>query len=40
MLQETIAFIILGFALYFLVRKFLLKKKSDKNCGDNDCGCS
>jgi glycopeptide antibiotics resistance protein len=40
MLQEITAFIILGLALYFLVRKFIFKKKSDKNCGGNDCGCS
>jgi hypothetical protein len=41
MVQEIIAFTILGFAVGFLFRKFFLKKKkSDKNCGGNDCGCS
>lgn len=40
MIQEIIAFSILGFALAFLLRKFFFKKKSDKNCGGGDCGCS
>ncbi|WP_331577124.1 FeoB-associated Cys-rich membrane protein [Flavobacterium sp.] len=40
MLQEIIAFIALGIALAFLIRKFFFKKKKfDKNCGDDDCGC-
>ncbi|MFE3871385.1 FeoB-associated Cys-rich membrane protein [Flavobacterium sp. ZS1P70] len=38
-IQEIIAFIALGIALAFLIRKFFLKKKSKKNCGDDDCGC-
>ncbi|MFE3846987.1 FeoB-associated Cys-rich membrane protein [Flavobacterium sp. LB3P45] len=38
-IQEIIAFIALGIALAFLIRKFVLKKKSKKNCGDDDCGC-
>jgi len=37
--QEIIVYIILGFAIAFLVRKFLWKKKSNKNCGNDDCGC-
>ncbi|WP_435302846.1 FeoB-associated Cys-rich membrane protein [Flavobacterium aestuarii] len=40
MIQEIIAFIILGIASGFLIRKFFFKKKSDKNCGGGDCGCS
>ena len=40
MIQEIIAFIILAIALAFLIRKFLFKKKTDKNCGNGDCGCS
>ncbi|WP_281322942.1 FeoB-associated Cys-rich membrane protein [Flavobacterium aestivum] len=40
MIQEIIAFIILGVALTFLIRKFFFKKKSNKNCGSGDCGCS
>jgi len=40
MVQEIIAFIILGLAVFFLVRKFIFKKKKDKNCGNDDCGCS
>lgn len=40
MLQEIIAFIALGLALAFLIKKFFFKKKkSDKNCGGDDCGC-
>jgi glycopeptide antibiotics resistance protein len=39
MIQEIIAFIVLGIALAFLIRKFFFKKKSDKNCGGDDCGC-
>lgn len=40
MLQEIIAFIILAVAVGFLIKKyFFKKKKSDKNCGSDDCGC-
>jgi large-conductance mechanosensitive channel len=40
MLQEIIAFIILAVAVGFLIKKyFFKKKKSDKNCGGDDCGC-
>jgi glycopeptide antibiotics resistance protein len=41
-IQEIIAFIALGIALAFLIKKFFFKKKkSDKNCGSgDDCGCS
>ncbi|HLF52503.1 FeoB-associated Cys-rich membrane protein [Flavobacterium sp.] len=40
MLQEIVAFIALGIAVAFLIRKFFLKKKkSGKNCGsDDECG--
>jgi membrane protein implicated in regulation of membrane protease activity len=38
-IQEIIAFVALAIALAFLVRKFFWKKKSKKNCGDDDCGC-
>lgn len=41
MLQEILAYITLGIAIAFLVRKFFFKKKkSDKNCGSDDCGCN
>ncbi len=41
MIQEIAAFIALGIAVGFLIKKFFLKKKkSDKDCGSNDCGCS
>jgi hypothetical protein len=38
-IQEILAFAALGIAVLFLVRKFFLKKKSKKNCGNDDCGC-
>ncbi|MFT7334440.1 MAG: glycopeptide antibiotics resistance protein [Porticoccaceae bacterium] len=39
-IQEIIAFVALGIALAFLIKKFFLKKKkSDKSCGDDGCGC-
>jgi hypothetical protein len=40
MIQEIIAVGILLLALAFLIRKFFWKKKSNKNCGDGDCGCT
>jgi hypothetical protein len=41
MIQEIAAFIALAIAVGFLIKKFFLKKKkSDKNCGSNDCGYS
>lgn len=40
-MQEIIAFIALGIAVAFLIKKFFFKKKkSDKNCGNDDCGCN
>lgn len=39
MAQEIIAFLALAIAVVFLIRKFFWKKKSKKNCGDDDCGC-
>ncbi|MEC5165301.1 hypothetical protein RCH18_001028 [Flavobacterium sp. PL11] len=39
-IQEVIAYILLGIALAFLIKKFLFKrKKSGKDCGTDDCGC-
>jgi hypothetical protein len=38
--QEIIAFVLLGIALAFLYKKFFGRKKSKKNCGDDDCGCN
>ncbi|MBD3581683.1 FeoB-associated Cys-rich membrane protein [Flavobacterium selenitireducens] len=39
MIQELIAFGILGVALLYLGRKFFYKKKKNNdNCG-TDCGC-
>ena len=41
MLQEILAYVTLGIAVAFLIRKFFFKKKkSDKNCGSDDCGCN
>lgn len=39
-IQEIIAFSILGIAIAFLIKKYFWKKKSDKNCGGGNCGCS
>jgi hypothetical protein len=38
-IQQIIAFSLLGLALFYLIKKFFFKKKSDKNCGSGDCGC-
>ncbi len=38
MLQEIIAFGILGIALVYIIRKYFFKSKSKKNCGGDD-GC-
>jgi hypothetical protein len=40
MIQEILAFGILILAIAFLVQKYFWKKKSDKNCGNSDCGCA
>ena len=38
MYQEIIAFVVLGIAIAFLIKKFFLKNKK-KNCGgDDECG--
>ena len=38
-IQEVIAFLLLGGALYFVIRKFIFPtKKKNKKC-DTDCGC-
>ena len=39
MVQEILAYIVLGIAVAFLIRKFFLKKKKKNNCGPDDCGC-
>lgn len=39
-IQEIIVYLLLGIALAFLWKKFFGKKKKDKNCGGDDCGCS
>jgi hypothetical protein len=38
-MQQILVYIALGIALGFLFKKFFGKKKSKKNCGDEDCGC-
>jgi hypothetical protein len=42
MVQEILAFVLLGIAVFFLIRKFFFKpkKKSGKDCGSGDCGCN
>lgn len=40
MVQEIIAFVILAVAVGFLIKKyFFKKKKTEKSCGTDDCGC-
>ena len=39
MAQEIIAFITLGIAMAFLIKKFFFKKDKSENCGPDDCGC-
>lgn len=39
MIQEIIIYIALGLAVFFLLRKFIFKRKK-KNCGSSDCGCN
>jgi len=38
MFQEVLVYIILGFAVLFLFRKFIFKPKSKNGC-DTDCDC-
>lgn len=37
LLQEVLAFIVLGIALVYLFRKFFWKKKEKKSCGHDEC---
>lgn len=49
-LQKILVYIALAIAIGFLIKKFFWKKtrakgkqngaKSNKDCGDNDCGCN
>ena len=40
LIQNIVVFAALAFALGFIIKKFFLKKaKTDKGCGDGDCGC-
>ena len=44
--QEILVYVALGFAIIFLVGKYLWPKrlisakKADKSCGEHDCGCN
>ena len=38
-IQNILVFITLGFALFFLYKKYFVKTKSKKTCGTDDCGC-
>ena len=40
MTQEILTYLALAVALVFLYQKIFGKKKPNKNCGNNDCGCS
>ncbi|WP_370637857.1 FeoB-associated Cys-rich membrane protein [Flavobacterium wongokense] len=37
--QEILVYLTVAAALAFIIRKFFWKRKSKKNCGDDDCGC-
>ncbi|TVZ56550.1 hypothetical protein OD91_1839 [Lutibacter sp. Hel_I_33_5] len=37
-MQEIVTYILVVLAVVFLVKKFLLPTKKDKNCS-TDCGC-
>jgi len=37
-LQNIVAFLLLGFSLFYLGKKFFFKKKK-KSCGEKECGC-
>ncbi len=39
MIQQILAFITLGFAIFFLFKKFFFKKVKSKNCNEEDCNC-
>ena len=38
--QQLLVYLAVAAALAFLIRKFFWKKKSKKNCGNDDCGCN
>jgi glycopeptide antibiotics resistance protein len=40
-IQNILVFITLGFALTYIMRRFIWKpkKKTSKACGNDDCGC-
>ncbi len=40
MIQELLVIITIIYAIYFLIRTYLLpKKKQNKGCGGNNCEC-
>jgi len=39
-IQQVLVYLAFAAALAFLIRKFFGKKKTKKNCGDDDCGCN
>jgi len=39
-IQHILMYLAVVAAVAFLLRKFFLKKKSKKDCGNDDCGCS
>lgn len=38
MFQEFVVYFVLGFAIFYLIKKFLWKGKDKNNC-DSDCNC-
>lgn len=39
LIQNILVFTAILLAIGFLVKKFFWKKKSNKSCGTDDCGC-
>ncbi len=38
-MQEGLTYIVLAFAIGFLVKKYFFKSKKKNNCGGPDCKC-
>ena len=38
-IQNSLVAVAVLLAIFFLVKKFLYKKKPKKACGTDDCGC-
>jgi len=38
-IQNILVFVAVFFAIGFLIKKFVWKKKTKPSCGTDDCGC-